>query len=209
MCGERRGLTAGATIAGAWLLAALVGLVSCSGGPASSAAPLYQRDLSAGLYDIAPVRGAVRPLRLHRDGDAYECTTCHDGFPGGQEEAALKDEHKDVDFNHGLNLFCLNCHNPKNSMAYVNHDGSEIPADQPTRLCAKCHGPLYREWQLGIHGRVSAAWSPKYGQQVVLECIQCHNPHRPKFQLMAPEPPPVLTRFDLPPKEGGTADAGP
>jgi hypothetical protein len=186
------------------LTAAIVGgAVSCAPIPASvPQTTLYKRDVSGGLSDIAPVRGPVRPLRLHRDGDEYECTTCHDGFPGDQSEAALKDEHKDISFDHGLNLRCLNCHNPKNCTSYVNHDGSEIPADKPTLLCAKCHGPLYREWQLGIHGRVNGAWSPKLGEQHKLECIQCHNPHRPKFQPLIPEPPPVLTRFDLPPRNG-------
>ena len=140
------------------IIAALASAISCSpvtGTPAQG--PLYQRDVSAGLSDTTPVRGPLRSLRLHRDGDEFECTTCHDGFEGEQTEAALQDEHKDITFDHGLNLRCLNCHNPKNCQTYVNHDGAEIPADQPTRLCAKCHGPLYREWQLGIHGRVNGA----------------------------------------------------
>jgi len=177
----------------------VVGALSCSRVPEGAPqTPLYKRDVSGGLYDIVPVRGPVRPLRLHRDGDAFECTTCHDGFEGDHTEEALKGEHKDLAFNHGMNLRCLNCHNPKNSMAYVAYDGSEIPADQPTRLCAKCHGPLYREWQAGVHGRINGAWSPDFGEQTKLECIQCHNPHHPKFEPMVPYPPPVLTRFDLP-----------
>ncbi len=187
------------------LLACVMGglLASCPQTPGGvSSAPLYKRDVSAGLYDITPVRGAVRPLRLHRDGDEYECTACHDSFDGTQGEAALKDEHKDIVFQHGLNQRCLNCHNAKNSMAYAAYDGSEIPPEQPTRLCAKCHGPLFHEWQLGIHGRVNGHWDPKQGEHSKLECIQCHNPHHPKFEPMTPLPPPVLTRFDLRPPTG-------
>ncbi|MBI5093678.1 MAG: hypothetical protein HZB26_14695 [Candidatus Hydrogenedentes bacterium] len=178
-------------------------LESCSPLPSIAASTaLYERDTSAGLSDIAPVRGPVRPLRLHRDGDETECTLCHDGFAGDKTEEALKNEHADLKFNHGLNLLCLNCHHPKNSMAYVYHDGSEIPSDQPTRLCAKCHGPHYREWMIGLHGRVNKYWDPSQGDQTKLDCIQCHNPHHPRFESMAPMPPPTLTRFEKVTKEG-------
>lgn len=174
-----------------------VGAVSCSPLPSLAASTaVYERDTSGGLYDITPVRGAVRPLRLRQDGDEYECTMCHDGFHGDKGEEALEDQHADIKFDHGLNLRCLNCHNPTNSMAYVNHDGSEIPDDQPTRLCAKCHGPHYREWLLGIHGRVNGNWNAYLDEKSKLACIQCHDPHRPRFQQMAPEPPPTLTRFE-------------
>jgi hypothetical protein len=183
-------------------------LVSCSPLPSIAASTaLYERDTSGGLYDVAPVRGPVRPLRLHRDGDEIECTMCHEGFTGDKGEEALKDEHADLQFNHGLNMRCLNCHNQNNSMAYIYHDGSEIPGDQPTRLCAKCHGTHYREWMLGIHGRVNKSWDPTKGDQTKLECIQCHNPHHPKFEPMAPMPPPTLTRFESN-SNGGKSNGG-
>ncbi|MBI3118019.1 MAG: hypothetical protein HYZ00_05005 [Candidatus Hydrogenedentes bacterium] len=179
-----------------------VSILSCSPRePLAQAAALYERDLSAGLYDIGPVRGEPRPLRLHRDGDEFECSICHEGFSGDLGDAALQGEHKDLQFNHGLNLRCLNCHHPTNSMAYVYHDGSEIPDDQPNRLCAKCHGPHYREWLLDIHGRVNERWDGR-GEPTKLNCIQCHNPHHPRFEPMAPEPPPTLTRFDAQPQGG-------
>jgi len=188
------------------ILALTAGAVVLSSCPEALKFPvpdtLYKRDVSGGLFDITPVRGAVRPLRLHRDGDEYECTTCHDTFAGDQNEAALKDEHKDISFDHGLNQRCLNCHNAKNCQTYVNYDGSEIPTDQPTRLCAKCHGPLYREWLIGIHGRTNGYWDPSRGEQKKLDCIQCHDPHHPRFQPMTPEPPPLLTRFDTRPLGG-------
>lgn len=159
---------------------------------------LYVRDVSKGIYDTEPLRGERGPLRLHMDGDEYECSFCHEeGFVGDKSKEALEDQHSNITFDHGANLLCLNCHNPKNSDAYVYHDGSEIPGDQPDRLCAKCHGPHYREWQHSVHGRVNKYWDPKYGQQVKLHCIQCHNPHHPKFPQITPNPPPVLTRFDV------------
>ncbi len=189
-------------------LAALLGLAMVLTMPAcpeatTDEAPgqLYVRDVSQGIHDIAPVRGERGPLRLHRDGDEYACSDCHDGFEGDLGEEALEGEHSDITFNHGLNLLCLNCHHPENSDVFVYHDGSEIPGDQPTQLCAKCHGPHYREWRMSVHGRENRV---SVGDEVVakkLDCIQCHNPHRPKFEPMIPERPPVHTRFAL--KPGG------
>lgn len=184
-------------------LALLMCSVSCSSFQNQAAATaLYERPQALQPYDIAPVRGPTRALRLHRDGDEYPCTSCHEGFTGDLGQAALEGEHNNLTFNHGLNLRCLNCHNPANPDTYVYHDGSEIPGDTPTRLCAKCHGPHYHEWQIGIHGRSNGAWSAGLGPQTVLDCVQCHDPHRPSFQPIEPEPPPVLTRFDLPARQG-------
>ncbi len=178
-----------------------VSAVSCSVHETFAPGSAMQKRVTADVnsYNVTPVRGDRRPLRLHRDGDAFECTVCHDSFPDDIGLKALEGEHKDIVFDHGLNLRCLNCHHPKNSMAYVYHDGSEIPDDQPTRLCAKCHGPHYREWMLGIHGRINGYWTAKLGEQEKLDCIQCHDPHRPRIHAMAPEPPTILTRFEATP----------
>ena len=54
---------------------------------------------------------------------------------------------------HGNNRFCLNCHHPTNRKAFVDYDGSEIAEADVVLLCAKCHGPTYRDWQAGVHGR--------------------------------------------------------
>lgn len=164
------------------------------------AAPLYTRDVSAGIHNIAAVRNATKELALHRDGDSFPCSSCHEGFDGDMGQLALEDEHKDITFDHGANSSCLNCHNAKNSEAYVDYAGNDIPGDEPTKLCAKCHGPQYREWESGIHGRTNGHWDAKLGEQVKLDCIQCHDPHKPRFALMAPLHPPRLTRFDPEPE---------
>lgn len=161
--------------------------------PASSA--LYEREVSHGIHPIEPVRGALRPLALKVEEDSFACSMCHEGFAGDLNEAALEGAHQNITFDHGLNLRCLNCHNPANSDAYVNHDGSEIPAEQPNALCAKCHGPHFREWNLGVHGRINGVWSEDFGEQMKLACVQCHDPHKPAFDPMVPAEAPVLTRF--------------
>jgi hypothetical protein len=169
---------------------------------------LYQRDLSEGLHNLTPVRGIRGKLSLHMDGDAFECSMCHEGFAGDLGEAALEGQHADITFDHGRNLLCLNCHHPENADVYVDHGGGEIPGDAPTLLCAKCHGPHYREWEHDVHGRVNLYWDGAYGEQQKLACIQCHDPHRPKFPEMTPEPAPVLTRFQHQGAGDSSHDAG-
>ncbi len=174
--------------------------VLCSCPRASEVSPgvdVYVRDVSGGIHETTPVRGVRGPLALHRDGDGYECTMCHLDFDEVRRQEALEGEHADITFSHGRNVLCLNCHNASNPDVYIGDGDVEIANDQPSELCSKCHGPHYREWNLGVHGRFGGYWDPDAGPQTRLDCIQCHNPHAPHFELMTPEPPPVLTRFDL------------
>lgn len=172
------------------------GVSSCGTDPVrEGAATLYKRPAGQALHDTTPLRGERGALRLHRDGNEEKCSACHEGFSRGQGDVALQGEHGDITFDHGLNVLCLNCHHPENSDVYVYHDGSEIPGDEPNQLCAKCHGPHFRDFNLGVHGRMNGYWSAELGPQTRLACIQCHDPHRPAFPGIQPEPAPGLTRF--------------
>lgn len=192
---SRRSFRSGFPTVIAGLVLALAA-ASCGSDPdTEGSAPLYKRPTGAVIHDTTPLRGEVGALRLHRDGSEAKCSSCHDGFAHGVGEAALQGEHSDLTFDHGLNLLCLNCHHPENSDAYLYHDQSEIPGDEPNRLCAKCHGPHFRDFKLGVHGRTNGYWNAKLGEQKRLACIQCHDPHRPMFPRIQPEPGPGLTRF--------------
>ena len=46
-----------------------------------------------------------------------------------------------------------------------------------------------------MHGRQNGYWNPAMGEKTKLRCIQCHDPHNPRFQPMTPVPPPVYNRF--------------
>lgn len=171
--------------------------VSCGSGPQPvEAAALYEREVHGNLFDTAPVRGELKPLRHVRSGFEYRCSECHTAIQSERHQHTFVAEHRDIKFDHGLNLYCLNCHHPTNRNAYVDHDGSEIPSDQPALLCRKCHGPTYREWELGIHGRQNGYWDTSQGTRTKLLCIQCHDPHSPRFKPMKPEPPAQRTRFE-------------
>lgn len=169
-------------------------LTSCSA-PDRSPPDLYERDLSGGIHDTTPVYPLKGTLALHRDGDAYECTMCHDELRNEMGTASLQVEHADIQYAHGLNDHCLHCHNPKNPDVFIDHDGTEIGGDQSTTLCAKCHGTTFRDWGIGIHGRENGYWDRTRGPANKLTCIECHDPHAPRFPQMKPDPPAAFTRF--------------
>lgn len=159
-----------------------------------TAAVLHAREKSSKFaivtVDLSPVRGEVKPLRLRRTGFTYKCSECHKSFETVRRSERLVAEHTDLELDHGSNDYCLNCHHPTNRNVYVDHDGSEIPADEPARLCGKCHGPVYRDWRNGVHGRRTGFWNLTMGSSKRLLCIQCHDPHKPKFGSLAPLPGP-------------------
>lgn len=143
--------------------------------------------------DLQPVRGDVRPLLLRRGDVVYECSRCHRTAQAPERYPRLIAQHaKETVLNHGRNDFCLNCHHQNNRMAYVAHDGSEIPADRPSYLCGQCHGPRYRDWEMGLHGRPSGYWKRGLGESQTLHCIQCHDPHAPRFASLEPLPGPQV-----------------
>ena len=157
--------------------------------------------------DTTPVRGAPK-LIFYLNQFMYKCHECHVDLkaPTYDCDKSIRvpgsfhmpfGAHRDMVFNHGLNMRCFNCHNCANLATYINYDGSEIPGDKPVLLCRKCHGVTYRDWQAGIHGRTNGYWDASRGPQVKLECNQCHNPHQPHFPHMVPRPSPAAARTQL------------
>lgn len=179
------------------IVTGLAGLLGCRAEVPLST-PLYERPIAGEVFDTTPVRGPVKPLVHHRGSFEYKCSECHKDFTSPPRQNAEIPEHADINarFDHGLNTFCVNCHNPVDRNTYVAHDGSAIPSTEPALLCSKCHGPTYREWQVGIHGRSNGGWERGNPERKKLLCIQCHDPHQPKFAPMKPDPPAILSRFD-------------
>ena len=143
----------------------------------------------------------TRGLDLVKLGWTYNCMECHKLFPAKWHYDRPMNEHKDIKLDHGNNRFCLNCHHPKNRNAFVDYDGSEIAEADVVLLCAKCHGTTHRDWKAGVHGRQNGYWNTNLGEKTKLRCIQCHDPHSPKFQSMKPLPP-----LTYPPRAAGGSD---
>lgn len=155
--------------------------------------------------DKTPPR-QTKGLDLVKLGWTYNCMECHKLFPAKWHYDRPMNEHKDLKLDHGNNRFCLNCHHPKNRNAFVDYDGAEIAQADVVQLCAKCHGPTYRDWQAGVHGRQNGHWDTKKGDKTKLRCIQCHDPHTPNFQAMKPLPAPAYPpRAANQPKATGAA----
>ncbi len=155
--------------------------------------------------DKTPPRNTVG-LDLVKSGWSYNCTECHKLFPARWHYDRPFVEHKDIKLQHGENRFCLNCHHPKNRSAFVDYDGAEIPEADVVLLCAKCHGTTYRDWKAGVHGRQNGFWNASLGEKTKLRCIQCHDPHAPKFQPMKPLAPLTYpARAANPPSSPATA----
>jgi uncharacterized CHY-type Zn-finger protein len=104
---------------------------------------------------------------------------------------------------HGRNNNCFNCHNETNLVLLQPRDGRELKFADSTQLCGSCHGPTYRDWEAGAHGRISGYWDRSQGPIERKDCVNCHNPHSPRFPSRKPAPGPHPLR------EMTAADAAP
>jgi len=125
----------------------------------------------------------------------YRCSDCHRIIPSPAETERTLTQHREINLAHGINTRCFNCHHRANRDAFVDDYGREIPWDQPQLLCAKCHGPVYRDWQHGAHGRTNGSWDPRQAPQTRRRCIECHDPHCPPFAPLSPAPGPHTLRM--------------
>lgn len=131
----------------------------------------------------------------------YRCSECHNLFPSPSETLRPLTQHRDIVLKHGLNDRCFNCHHPRQRDAFVDDMGQPIPWDDPPRLCGKCHGPVYRDWLHGVHGRTNGYWDTTRGPSDRRKCVECHDPHAPAFPPMVPAPGPHTPRMGR--QEGG------
>lgn len=144
----------------------------------------------------APPRQALGdPPTVLLGGLRQRCSNCHRLFPSRPETPADLQQHRDVVLDHGLNDRCHNCHSPANHEKLLLENGVEIPFGEAVRLCARCHGPTYRDWLAGMHGRTQGSWDPRSGRQSRLSCTQCHDPHKPAQTPLVPLPGPNTLRM--------------
>ncbi len=138
-------------------------------------------------------------IRLKADLSDFDCYGCHDRkkppplrFDTNQNLIIPK-EHEDIVMAHGRhnrNNLCFNCHNETNLVVLQTRDGRELKMENSAPLCGSCHGPTYRDWEAGVHGRISGYWDRKLGPFDRKLCVSCHNPHAPAFPSRKPAPGP-------------------
>lgn len=153
------------------------------------------------ITNTATVRmSAAELFRTEGDTSGLTCYACHDAKKqvvvhlDTNGHPVLPPEHKDLVMRHGRNNrndHCFNCHDPQN-LEQLRAPGTKEPLKltESSRLCGSCHGPTYRDWELGIHGRVSGYWNRQLGAVTRQDCTSCHDPHNPEFPSMKPGPGP-------------------
>jgi len=152
------------------------------------------------FLETTTVRASYNDLVASKaDLSDFDCYGCHEkGKPptlrfDAKNNLLIPDEHKDIVMGHGShnrNNLCFNCHNENNLEMLQTRDGREVKFSESPQLCGSCHGPTYRDWEAGAHGRTSGFWNRSMGPITRKDCVSCHNPHKPKFPGRHPAPPP-------------------
>lgn len=120
--------------------------------------------------------------------DYFPCSMCHDDLPLNTQRRELVEMHDDIVFDHDSeNRWCLACHSATNRDSLVLAGGKLLGFPESYRLCGQCHGPKFRDWRLGIHGKRTGNWN---GEKQYFLCVHCHDPHSPKIKPLKPLPPP-------------------
>jgi hypothetical protein len=133
------------------------------------------------------------------DTSDFDCYACHDRKVqlklklDADGNVVVPKEHKDIVMSHGRhhrNNNCFNCHDETNLELLQTRDGRHLKIVESPALCGSCHGPTYRDWEAGVHGRTSGYWKRELGPIERKVCTSCHNPHSPPFPSRQPAPGP-------------------
>jgi hypothetical protein len=155
--------------------------------------------VDAAFLDTATVRLSYSDLKKGgEDLSDFDCYGCHEQEKppvlkyDSDHNLIIPAEHENIVMGHGRhnrNNNCYNCHDEQNLERLQTRDGHELTFENSTPLCGSCHGPTYRDWEAGVHGRTSGSWSrdDTYARQ---DCVSCHDPHSPKFPVRKPAPGP-------------------
>jgi hypothetical protein len=109
-------------------------------------------------------------------------------MPVNRTQRKLEQFHLEIELKHMPGGWCFDCHNPDNRDTFRLANGALVGFDESYKVCGQCHGPVLRDWKLGIHGKRTGMWN---GEKQYYLCVHCHYPHQPKFKPIEPMPPPV------------------
>lgn len=116
----------------------------------------------------------------------FPCSDCHADMEPNTTPRKL-DMHEDIELKH-FKGWCFDCHNPKDRDKLRLASGKLISFEQSEYLCGQCHGTIFRDWKVGVHGKRTGMWN---GKKLYRLCVNCHWPHAPRFKPLTPLPPPV------------------
>jgi hypothetical protein len=119
----------------------------------------------------------------------FPCMQCHkDMKDKTRRELAFHDEQQSVFDHDAEHRWCLDCHDYENRNVLRLASGATVPFTESYRLCGQCHGDKFRDWRSGIHGKRVGMWN---GAKTYFLCVNCHNPHAPRFKALEPKPAPL------------------
>ncbi len=120
----------------------------------------------------------------------FPCSQCHAGMEANPTRRKLELYHNDIELkNHAEDQrWCLDCHDAENRDMLRLASGKLVRFEESYLLCGQCHGPKFREWKAGVHGKRTGEWN---GKKVYRLCVHCHYPHQPRFRPLTPKPPPI------------------
>jgi len=146
-------------------------------------------------------QSAADLVRSGGDTSGLDCYVCHERNKplklklDAEGNVVVPKEHEDIVMAHGRhhrNNNCFNCHDETNLELLQTRDGRQLKLVESPALCGSCHGPTYRDWEAGVHGRTSGYWKRELGPIDRKACASCHNPHSPPFPPRQPAPGPHL-----------------
>ncbi len=153
----------------------------------------------AGATKPAPAIDRTVPPPFMQDGQTLEvppppfsdgifpCSACHESIKPDRTRRVLT-FHDDIVLKHDQDhRWCLDCHDADNRDFLHLAGGQRLPFDESYMLCGQCHGEKLRDWRVGVHGRRTGQWN---GHKTYLLCVNCHNPHQPRFKPLPPKPAP-------------------
>ncbi len=156
------------------------------------------------FLDNSPWRQTYADLvKSKEDLSDYDCYSCHDKVKppliryDKNQKIIIPKEHANIEMSHGTherNNLCYNCHNEQNLNTLQARDGNVVKFDNIPQLCGSCHGPAFRDWEAGAHGRTSGYWDRQLGDINRLSCANCHNPHAPRIPTRESAPGPHTYR---------------
>jgi formate-dependent nitrite reductase cytochrome c552 subunit len=183
--------TGAAVVAGAAFVQKAKPLASISSAAslAASATPLHPVTIQR---PAGPPRVNTSTTNFHGQAVTVACGTCHTTTQPNartRTSAALVQFHQGLKYAHG-ELTCLSCHNPSDYDTLRLADGRSVDFTDVMTLCGQCHGPQLRDYQHGAHGGMTGYWDLSRGPRTRNNCVNCHDPHSPKYPLARPVFPP-------------------
>lgn len=139
------------------------------------------------------VRKPEGPPRIELEGTdpqgrsaSVACSTCHGVRPPNVQNISaetLDEFHQGMTFNHGK-IACYACHHSGDSDSLRLADGTSVAYENVMTLCSQCHGPQATAFAHGAHGGMNGHWDLSRGPQLKNNCIDCHDPHEPRYPKM-------------------------